>query len=60
MSAGSDTLPMRGRFGHSAVVAHGNIMFLIGGYSGQAMGDVVAKKVPRAIAESQVSGWRES
>ena len=48
-------MPGRGRFGHTAVVANGNIMFIIGGYSGQVLGDVIAYKVPSAVADHEVS-----
>ncbi|RUS80438.1 hypothetical protein EGW08_011807, partial [Elysia chlorotica] len=54
-STGNATMPERGRFGHTAVVANGNIMFIIGGYSGQVLGDVVAYKVPQAVADYEVS-----
>ncbi|GFO00125.1 multiple epidermal growth factor domains 8-like protein, partial [Plakobranchus ocellatus] len=46
----NETMPKKGRFGHTAVVANGNIMFIIGGYSGQVLGDIIAYKVPDAIA----------
>lgn len=48
-------MPAKGRFGHTAVVANGNVMFVIGGYSGQVLGDLLAYKVPSAIADFQVS-----
>ena len=48
-------MPKKGRFGHTAVVANGNIMFIIGGYSGQVLGDVIAYKVPDAIADYEAS-----
>ncbi|CAG5128382.1 unnamed protein product, partial [Candidula unifasciata] len=43
-------MPSKGRFGHTAVAANGNIMFIIGGYSGQVLGDLLAYKFPSAIA----------
>ncbi|XP_035828225.1 multiple epidermal growth factor-like domains protein 8 [Aplysia californica] len=44
-------MPSKGRFGHAAVVANGNVMFILGGYSGQVLGDLIAYKVPSAIAD---------
>ena len=48
------SLPTKGRFGHSAVVVNGNIMFVVGGYSGQVLGSLLAYKVPSAIADFEV------
>lgn len=48
-------MPAKGRFGHSAVAVNGNVMFIIGGYSGQVLGDLIAYKVPLAVAGFEVS-----
>ncbi|GFS15989.1 multiple epidermal growth factor-like domains protein 8 [Elysia marginata] len=56
---GNATLPRKGRFGHSAVVTNGNIMFIIGGYSGQVLDDLLAYKVPDAIADFECAQGSE-
>lgn len=43
-------MPKGGRFGHSAAVAHGNILLIAGGYAGHVLGDLIAYKVPKMIA----------
>ncbi|XP_067662212.1 multiple epidermal growth factor-like domains protein 8 [Haliotis asinina] len=47
------TLPRTGRFGHIAVAAYGDVMLLAGGYSGKVHGDLLAYKVPIAVAHHQ-------
>ena len=42
--------PTERRFGHVAVSAYGNTMFVVGGYSGSVLGDVAAFKFPPTIA----------
>jgi hypothetical protein len=42
------------RFGHVAVSAYGNTMFIVGGYSGSVLGDVAAFKFPPTIAPPEV------
>lgn len=44
------SMPKKGRFGHSAVGIHGNIMVIIGGFSGYPHGDVIAYKFPGVVA----------
>ncbi|XP_055897034.1 multiple epidermal growth factor-like domains protein 8 [Biomphalaria glabrata] len=53
-------IPLKGRFGHTAVVANGNIMFIMGGYSGKVLGDLIAYKVPSAIADYECSSEDET
>lgn len=48
-------MPKKGRFGHSAVGIHGNIMVIIGGFSGYPHGDVIAYKFPGVVAPPNVS-----
>ena len=42
------------RFGHVSVVVSGNIMVSVGGYRGNVLGDLIAYKVPPAVAISIV------
>ena len=44
----------KGRFGHVATVARGNLMLVVGGYSGQVLDDLLVYKVPSAIAPPRV------
>ena len=48
-------MPIRGRFSHVAVPAFGNTLLIVGGYRGNALGDLGAYTVPLAIAKSLVS-----
>ena len=48
-------MPQKGRFGHIAGVAYGNILLIAGGYSGQVLGDLIAFKVPAAVSPHQVT-----
>lgn len=50
-----ESMPTKGRFGHSAVGIHGNIMVIIGGFSGYPHGDVIAYKFPGVVAPPNVS-----
>lgn len=50
-----ESMPQKGRFGHSAVGIHGNIMVIIGGFSGYPHGDVIAYKFPGVVAPPNVS-----
>ncbi|KAH9496424.1 Multiple epidermal growth factor-like domains protein 8, partial [Bulinus truncatus] len=59
-NASTGGLPLKGRFGHSAVVANGNVMLIMGGYSGRVMGDLIAYKVPTAIADFKCSPEEDS
>ncbi|KAL8608232.1 hypothetical protein ACOMHN_016687 [Nucella lapillus] len=43
----------KGRFGHVATVARGNLMLVVGGYSGQVLDDLIAFKVPSAVTPAQ-------
>jgi hypothetical protein len=47
-------MPQKGRFGHAAVVARGNLMLVVGGYSGQVLDDLILYRVPSAVATQQV------
>ncbi|XP_041369444.1 multiple epidermal growth factor-like domains protein 8 [Gigantopelta aegis] len=51
----SSVMPKKGRFGHIAGVAYGNIVLIAGGYSGQVRGDLIAFKVPAAVSPHQSS-----
>lgn len=52
-----ESMPKKGRFGHSAVSINGNIIVIIGGYSGYPHGDVIAYKFPGVVAPPNVSNW---
>ncbi|KAK3088685.1 hypothetical protein FSP39_022382 [Pinctada imbricata] len=60
-STNSDTLPSGGRFGHVALVVNSNIMVVVGGYRGHAMGDMISYKFPGVIAppETELSQDRD-
>ncbi|XP_076454870.1 multiple epidermal growth factor-like domains protein 8 [Babylonia areolata] len=49
----------KGRFGHVAAVARGNLMLVVGGYSGQVLDDLMVYKVPSAIAPPKGERQRE-
>ena len=55
LSPALSTTPRRGRFSHTVAV-RGTSMLVIGGYSGAPIGDMLAYKVPRAIAEVNITG----
>nr|KAG5710511.1 hypothetical protein BaRGS_013157 [Batillaria attramentaria] len=50
----------KGRFGHVAAVAHGNLMLIVGGYSGQVLDDLIVYKVPSAISPSQAQAVNDT
>ena len=50
-----ESMPVKGRFGHTAVGVHGNIMVIIGGFSGYPHGDIIAYKFPGVVAPPEVS-----
>lgn len=41
---------MRGRYSHVAAVMDGRVLLIAGGYSGVALGDLVAYKVPLFVS----------
>ncbi|XP_025111697.1 multiple epidermal growth factor-like domains protein 8 isoform X1 [Pomacea canaliculata] len=46
-------LSAKGRFGHVAVPARGNLMLVVGGYCGQVLDDLIVYKVPPAVSPHQ-------
>ncbi|XP_061416595.1 multiple epidermal growth factor-like domains protein 8 [Lethenteron reissneri] len=47
-----DHVPLQGRFSHVAAVMNGNVLLVAGGYSGVPRGDLIAYKVPMAVAQN--------
>jgi hypothetical protein len=45
--------PTERRFGHVAVSAYGNTMFVVGGYSGSVLGDVAAFKLKLLVTNKE-------
>ncbi|XP_078593005.1 multiple epidermal growth factor-like domains protein 8 [Branchiostoma floridae x Branchiostoma japonicum] len=43
---------LRGRFSHVSAVRDGNILLIVGGYSGNVVGDLLAFKVPPSVAQN--------
>lgn len=54
----SSDVSCRGRFGHVAASAYGNILLIAGGYSGYMLGDLIAYKFPPTVAPPKVSSTR--
>ncbi|XP_072326218.1 multiple epidermal growth factor-like domains protein 8 [Scyliorhinus torazame] len=48
---GRESKSFRGRYSHVAAVMNGNILLVVGGYSGQPMGDLIAYKVPIFVSQ---------
>lgn len=44
---------VRGRYSHVAAVMDGRVLLIAGGYSGVALGDLVAYKVPLFVSSDQ-------
>lgn len=48
--------PQRGRFSHHSVLRNGTVMLVLGGFNGVPLGDVLAYKLPIAVAEKSSVG----
>lgn len=49
LSPSSSSSQLRGRFSHQVVPRNGSVLLVVGGFSGQPLGDVLGYKLPTAI-----------
>lgn len=59
LSPSSSSTELHGRFSHQVVLRNGSVMLVVGGFSGQPLGDVLGYKLPTSLIADKNSTGRQ-